>query len=555
MMKWLKENWLSLIIIFFITLFFIFPYIVLDGVPIEHDTFFHLSRIEQYSIALKNGYILPAITPYTNGNFGYASPLFYSDILLFPFALLHALGLPLTIIYRTLIFFVIYFTALSMYILMKHITNKSSVSYLASIAYIFSNYHISDVYVRGALGETMAFIALPIVLLGIKELFFDKNEAKWRTLFFGLLLLVLCHNLTFLFGVVLVVIGFFVGRGFSEKKIIVATSKTILFAFLCSAFYTLPMLEQLSSQQFILNIYASNFDLSTTSMTLSQYFVNKTIFGISSNTIDINSAMVVNVGYFLTFVPLLYLFLPKDKHSSFLTFLFICGYVAFLLPSSLLPWKSMQFLSILQFPWRLNTIACLMLSVVSAYSICNLFDKFKYVPIICMVLLLVEGFYHIHPVLNRDFMMKDTMTWQNVQNGDLIDPYYSADYMRIELAGGDYLPINHPNFKEYAYEVVDIQGNIQASQLERTYDKLSISFDEEVSGTFIAPLTYYKGYQVYDSNNQKLETYESDNGLVSFNGNNIKEVYCVYHNTPLRNLSIVVSIVSILGYFFLQKKL
>lgn len=553
MKKWIFENKLALGIILLITILFTFPYFVLHIVPIEHDTFFHLSRIEQYSIALKHGDILPAISPFANANFGYASPLFYCDILLLPFALLHLCNVSLAITYRILIFVCVYFSGLNMYICMKYIQKNSLMAYIATIAYLFCNYHISDIYVRGALGESMAFIFLPMIILGIYQLFFEEDTKKWKTLCFGLLLLVLTHNLTFLFGVLLVILSFLYTKSFLKKEVFIATCKAASFAFLISAFYTLPMLEQLSSQRFLVHYYGANSDLGKHSMTFLQYFVNHTIFSISSNELPINDVMVVNIGYFLSFIPILYFFLPKDKHTSFYNFLCIIGYITFLLPSSLIPWDHLHMFSIIQFPWRLNTIACLLLSIVSAYALCTITTK-KVWSYLCISFLLVEGVYHVLPVTSRTFGLHTNMTWQDVVDGRLVDPYYSANYMRVELAAADYLPINHPDFRNYPYEVYNIHKAFVPSTLNRDYSKLSISFEENQSGTFELPLTYYKGYQVYDNNHHKLPTYESNEGMVMCDLDNIKEVYCEYHNTPLRNISICVSLISLLVLIIYHKK-
>ena len=63
------------------------------GVNLEHDTCFHLSRIEGLAQSFKDGIYMPRIYPYKNNNFGYASPLFYCDFFLIIPALLYNAGL------------------------------------------------------------------------------------------------------------------------------------------------------------------------------------------------------------------------------------------------------------------------------------------------------------------------------------------------------------------------------------------------------------------------------------------------------------------------------
>ena len=74
MALWIKDyfrkyKW-DLLVSLILTLILMFPYIVRGFTPVEHDTFFHLSRIENLSIAIREGHFFPAIYPYeNNGSF------------------------------------------------------------------------------------------------------------------------------------------------------------------------------------------------------------------------------------------------------------------------------------------------------------------------------------------------------------------------------------------------------------------------------------------------------------------------------------------------------
>ena len=108
-----KRNGLSWLLLFlFVVLsisalilafLFCIPYLFRDLLPIGHDTFFHVSRIDGLAASIKDGDFLPAIYPYKNSGFGYGSPLFYCNLFLWPFALLHVLGLPLSYCWVALI--------------------------------------------------------------------------------------------------------------------------------------------------------------------------------------------------------------------------------------------------------------------------------------------------------------------------------------------------------------------------------------------------------------------------------------------------------------------
>ena len=56
--------------------------------------------------------------------------------------------------------------------------------YLAAFLYVFSLYRFTDIYVRGALGEVLAFIFMPVALIGIYEVLWG-DEKKWSWLMTG----------------------------------------------------------------------------------------------------------------------------------------------------------------------------------------------------------------------------------------------------------------------------------------------------------------------------------------------------------------------------------
>ena len=551
MMK--KSTLRSLIVLLAITILFCLPYIIKSGLAIEHDTFFHLSRIENYSVSIKNLDLLPSVYPYENAGFGYGSPLFYSDILLFIPSLLHLLGLPLIFTYKLTIFILTFLAALFMYLLVHRVTKNEYVGYLGAIAYTFNNYHITDVYVRSALGEVMAISFLPLFILSIYYLFYEKEENKWPLLYLSLSLLVLSHNITFIFAVVLFIILFIINISKLNKEVFKYTFLAVLLAFLSTTFYTLPLIEQLTSQKFMVNIYQSYSSLDSYSIDAWQYFANKTIFAVAGNFLERDQTMLVNIGYFLTFIPLLYLFIDKEDKNRFFTSSLIIGYIFLLLPSSFIPWKEMTFLSTIQFPWRLNTISSLLLTPVSVYSLYKLLKKDSLLIIISLILCL-EGMYHILPATYRTFMMPSNMTWQEVRDGKMCDPYYSADYMRVELAGGEYLPMNHVDFRDYPYAIRDRYNEIVDVSIRQNYTELDVYFPVEVGNTYTLPLTYYKGYQVYDEDNNRLETFKTSNGFVGFEANFHKNYKCRYEVTTLKQTSIIASLLSIILTIYLSTK-
>ena len=553
MVLWLRKRWKDILFAIGMTCILMLPYIFKDFLGIEHDTFFHVSRIEQLSKAIQNGNFFPAIYPSENNGYGYASPLFYSDFFLILPTLLHLCGFSLAFCYKCIVFIASFVSIYTMIIFSSHLTKKRSITWISGCAYLFSNYRITDIYVRGALGEIFAFSFLPLMLLGLYQII-EEEKYSLFPLSFSLTCLALSHNLTFLFASVLCAILVILSIQNLTKKKILCISISILFAFLLSCFFTIPMIEQLHSQSFIVDYYGQSSDLSSHSMNLWQYFVNQTIFGYSGNQYDASMTMTVNIGWFLTFVPITYFFVKKK--NPFVLKMLIIGYICMLLPSSFLPWDIIP-LKIIQFPWRFNTLAMVLLSVPSAIGLSNLCRK-EIIHFYVLIILCVECVYHVIPAFNRTFGITSQTTWQDVLDGKLCDPYYSAYYVRVELAGGDYLPLSSPDFRGRSTSIKDSFG--QDLDISYTTDYDTITFDTdtlEYDTQVVMPKTWYQGYTVYqikDGQKTKITCSASSESMVTFYAQKDCTYIVTYEDTLIRKICFCVSFISIFVWIFFIKK-
>ncbi|MBQ9823553.1 MAG: hypothetical protein IJM63_03575 [Solobacterium sp.] len=551
--EYLRKNRYFIVTSLILTLVIMFPYITRRFTPVEHDTFFHLSRIEQLSKSIRNGQFLPAHYPEENFGFGYASPLFYSDFFLIPPALLHLCGLPLGLCYRLTVIIAAYISCRTMMNLVMRISGKKEAALISGAAYLFSNYHIADIYIRGALGEVFALAVLPAVLDGLYQILIEGREDGWFTLALSIGSLALCHNLTFALGSLLTAFLSVVFVKRLNRKTFYALFKGVGFAFLITAFYTLPMIEQLKSQTLIVDYFASGSDLSAYSIDLWQYFANKTVFATAGNWKEAGDTMLVNVGYFLQFVPLLYFFFAKEK-NRFVTVCLITGYVMILLPSSFVPWDYLTPLRILQFPWRLNTIGIVLLSI-PAGIVCADLLRNKVLIYGLVLILSAECVWHVYPARSRTFGLADSQSWQDVLDGKLCDPCYSADYVRVELAAGDYLPWPHPDYREQSREILDENGNEARIPYTRTYLYMSFKAEEIPTDDLILPLTWYKGWAVYktDGTMKQMPLRRSDNGLVQLIMAEPGSYIVLFEDTPLRRMTMSLSMISFV-FMILTKK-
>lgn len=558
MMNNRKRNLLFIAFSILCTLVFVYPYLVKDFLPLEHDTLFHLSRIEGLAQSFKDGEFIARIYPYKNMSFGYASPLFYSDFFLIIPALLYNFGMSIVTCYKLILLITTFLSCFFAMKLVSKISLNEFAPYLGGVLYLFNNYRITDVYVRGALGEVMGFIFLPLVLLGIYYLLYD-DETKWHYLVFGFGGLALTHNITFVLACILFL--FFIILRFKfllqNKNRIKSILYAVLITFLLTAFFTLPMLEQLKSQDFYLNYYTSSSSMTSYTLPLWKYFTNTTVFGYGSNDMSKELSMILNIGYFLMFVPLLYL-LKKKKDQPFVLHCLIIGYILLLLPINLLPWNYFFMFSLIQFPWRLLMISSLCLIIPASIAPFQFNWNKKIIALSCIGILLLEGIWHILPVMNRTSGITSKTEYSQLIDGSMIDPFYSATYVRVELAGADYLPSGSPDYRYITTEVTD-ENQVPVHSIQ-TRKGTTLTIDNlEPNRTYILPVTYYKGYQVYSVNNEtnkleKIKTYQAPNTLVGFDGNNSSSYVLKYVPTFIQTSSLFISIFTLFVIIVIKLK-
>lgn len=542
------------------TVLLLYPYLVKDLLAIEHDTFFHLSRIEGMAMSMKNGEYLPSVYPLKNNGYGYASPLFYSDVLLMPAALLYTFGVSIAFCYK---FTVFVFTLISLFMTALYadrVTGNMPAACIALTAFAFANYRITDIYVRGALGEISAMMFLPVLLYGLYAVLYDSDAKGRMFVGAGLAGLVLSHNISFLFGVILTVIFFLLRAPGADPKDIRSLFEGILGAFFATAFFTLPMIEQLFSQRFNLNITGS--DLAAYTMKPWQYITNRTVFGYGNNDYARDMIMTVNPGWFLTAAPLL----MRKKNTSgqqaaFLRDVRILGYVFLLLPCSLLPWQNMHFASIIQFPWRLVMPAMALLCVPAAMAMTQISGRAVFAAAVSLVLA-AEGIWHVTPALTRTFGITSQTPYSALIDGTLIDPYYSAYYVRTELAGGDYLPLGSPDFREREPVIYTEDGPLD-TELRRLSTSILFTLDD--AHDFVElPITYYKGYTIWKRDDiagsyVTLPVIPSSSRLVSIRTAEPGQYMCIYQRTGVqlfaRQASILTMVFLYLGKnrYFLKR--
>ncbi len=523
-----------------LSLVHLYPYLLSQTLNIEHDTFFHISRIEGYAQAIKHGDFIPRIYPLKNNSFGYGSPLFYCDFLLLIPSLLYIWGVSLIQSYHAALFTFTFLSAITMFYTTKIITKRLDTSYLSTVFYIFVNYRVSDVYVRGALGEIMAFAFLPLVLLAAYYLFLREHNKATNWLIISMSGLIFTHNITFVLACIFLLIFIISTKCYTMVLPIV---KAALITIAITSFYTFPMLEQLLNHTMVVHLTNSN-SLSQHALTFFELFRSGLIYGYSGYSHQPTYAMVVNPGLILLILPLFQI----KQSNKFTRTLILLGYFFLLFTTKFIPWEIFSFLGVIQFPWRFMGLVVVLLCIPAAQTLAN--GKHKVVPYLVVTLLILHHSIQLQSVESRPILLDSNTTYSQIIEGDIVDPYYSATYKRVELAGGDYLPYPSVDYRQLDPCIYTLSFELVTCDIEINYLSSTFTLDaSNISQTLLLPKTYFKGYVLKINDETYPTQLDEDTGLVSTKIPVLPEstqITLTYQATPLQLFSILFSIFTLI---------
>ena len=529
MLNKLKKNKTVLILITIMVLSSI--WLITKGMPYAHDIEFHYDRLRGLTNTLKTGDLLALIHDTFYG-YGYATGLFYSNFYFYVPAFLNMLGLSYMASFKILYVLINILTTLSIYWCLKRITKDNKVSIIGTILYMFSNYRIVDIYPRGAMGEILAFMVIPIVILGLYELVYG-NYKKWYLFTIGFVLLLLCHLIsTFLLAIFVII--FLVcnyKRLFNDKNRIKYLLISGFVGLLLGLFFLAPIIEQ--------KLYG-NINI----------FEGESFFLPQDNTVSIKDFLIMTdffnkyLGFSLVLLLPIRYFIKKKNISniellSFADIFFILGIIAWISTSTIFPWKLIgNLVGFIQFPWRLLIIATSFMTV--AYTIYfKLLDnkaikKYAYCVVIlfsCLEIFAYSIQYGIRKIQYNTF----------------------PDYV---IGTGEYLIYNTDveNFEKQVHKV-----NTNNPDLIIKYKKNGTKVDIEYKNnnkqdTYIEiPLFNYLGYSVKGA---KLEN--GNNNVIRLLPNEENGKISVrYSGTNVQKISYVISCITMIGlivYIIIEKR-
>lgn len=441
-----------------------------------------------------------------------------------------------------------------MYSFVNKVTNKKVLALFSAIIYLMVPYKLGDVYIRFAIGEFAAFVFLPILFIGVYNLF-NQEGNKHYYITIGAVGLLLTHTVTtFYTAIICFVYILFNIKKLKEKEVIKKLIINVVFILLMSALFVLPMLEAKFSAEY--TIFDNELMVTNADYVYENTLEIKDLFVYSGELLPESykktAIYIIGVPIFTLMCLTIFTYKKVDKkYKDFYIISWIFAIVSLFMCTKYFPWFLLpDILCTLQYPWRMLTFFAFFISFVVGVNLYillkMLFDKDIIRISVATVLIIMMTIYTI-PIL-LEFKTEKIEADVKYENNILNDP--KINYMRINR---EYMPkkallLQNTYLKERNDETYILQGNanIISENKEGFTDIIEIENIEK--NTIIEfPYLYYPGYKITLNNGEKLQSIETEHGFVGcIITENIEKanITVEYKGTTITYISYVVSFIA-----------
>ena len=509
--------------------------LVNTGLPVTHDGQDHVARIANFYQSLQEGVLIPRWAPNLNWGYGHPILMFLYPLPSYVASLFHAFGFSF-VDSTKLVFATAYIlSALAMFLWLREFLTKEA-AFIGSLLYVFAPYRFVDLYVRGAIGEHVAFIFPPLILYFLFKL---SKKPSYKYLALGSLSLagfILSHNaisLMFLPVIILYAI-YLVWQSKNKKFLISHFSFLILLGFSLSSFFWLPAFTE---GKYTLRDIVTKGGFENNFGTFNQFLYGFWNYG-GSGQFTLQVGILHWIGVLLSIPLCLYLYRKRNKLWIMCFSLLIIFITSLLLidKNSQIIWQKITLMQKFQFPWRFLSVVVFATSVLGSIVVSFLPKKY----LTCVTVILTVGILF----LNKDYMSAKGYM-------DKSENFYTSVYPGTTDTG-ESAPIWSVRFMEKLPKshVEVIQGKADVTEGKRTSTLHQYKISNASNAGIRENTLYFPGWQVLvDGKPVSIQYQDANNrGLITFfvsNGNH--DVQIKFTETRLRLIADIISIVGLLA--------
>ncbi len=526
------------------------------GLPLTHDGQDHVARIANFYLSLSEGNIIPRWAG--NLNWGYGHPIltFLYPLPSYVSSLFHFLGFSFVDSFKLVMGMAFILSGITMYLWLNEFLGETAAT-IGSVLYNFAPYRFVDFYIRGDIGEQVAFIFPPLILFfmlkssnnaesvtRLKQI----NSAYFAGISVSICALILAHNaMSLMFLPFITLYGVYLIYNSKNRKILAYQfMSALILGFGLAAFFWVPALLE---GKYTLRDIVTKDEAFYHFVQIKDLFYGSWIYGLSGSfSVQLGLLQWIAV---LAFLATAYKRFNKEKTSLILylsVILYFLGSVFIMLSISTFVWKTFSILEKFQFPWRFLATAIFAAAVMGAIVVNKTSKKNQFILLLfSMLFILIFQWNYWQPI---GYIIKPESFYSGVYNGTTDTgesaPIWSVRFMEKKPAA--------------QAEVIGGQAKIDLTSRNSTHHKYRIiaSTNSEIRENTL----YFPNWTVYIDGVKDDQVQFQDpanRGLITYfitSGNHTVDV--IFKDTKIRILSELISIVSafiIIGLLIFPKRL
>ncbi|HSW96963.1 MAG TPA: 6-pyruvoyl-tetrahydropterin synthase-related protein [Candidatus Saccharimonadales bacterium] len=525
-----------LIIIGFIPLLGLFH----SGLPITHDGKDHVARIANFYQNLQEGNLIPRWAG--NLNWGYGHPIleFLYPLPSYIASVSHLIGFSFIDSAKIVFGIGMLASAVGMYLWLGEFLPIPA-AFIGGVIYLFTPYRFVEVYVRGDIGENLAFVFMPLTLLFIYRLYKkgkDSGPARMTICLTAISFasLMLSHNAIVLMYFPFIIFYCLYLSYMSKDKFYMlrTTCYSLLLGFALSAFFWVPAL--LEGKYTLRNIVTAG-EYTSRYVSFPQLLYGPWSFG-GTGQFSVQLGIINWIVLFTSVCIVFILWKKKDKNFllTISLLLYTMAAIFLMLPLSQGIWQKIMLLQNFQFPWRFLAIPLFTTSVLGAIIV-SLIPKPFYKFVIFLLLLLILFF-------NKDYWHAKGYLYHS-------DQFFSAVY-NSTTDTGESSPIWSVRFmeKQPKKHVEVIAGKAMVTPLQRNMTKHVYAVTAITEAGLRENTIYFPGWEVLQDGKEIPIQYQDphNRGIITFSvAKGRHMITVVYTETKLRLVADVISLLSLLS--------
>lgn len=521
-----KKEYMNIIIIFVFALLISIPTIKMNFIN-THDGLIHIQRIILTEFSMKNQNSIPYVLEKIYDGNGGAVNLFYQPFTTFVPFFIRTIINSYEVALNIFVFLIFFISGVSVYALSKEITKNRTICLMSGLLYMYMPYIIQNVYIRFALGEFAAMSFVPLVFLGLFNLFYgDGTKKHW--LLIGAILLVLTHTITTIYTIIFSIIIVLINIMKIDKEKIKLLVVYALLILGITMFFWGPLVEYKTFTQYVIfneNIMGtSSKRVEDRALELKELFL-KPHDSILKYNIEIPFIIVI------ASVVLIIKEIKKNFNKNQIVIyieLFVALILSYFMTTKYFPWEFMpNVLRIIQFPWRMIGFADIFLSIICSINIYYLIkiivetikEKLNkkdnktinenIINIFCIIIAISLCAYTSTGIYR--FIKSDDYKYDSCNNTDVkADEYYyiidDKETLKMGESNTEYLPLKAFVFKmnvsngteEQRKEgSVIIKGEYRITEDKSNNLNRNIKVEDVKQGDILeTSLFYYPGYEI-----------------------------------------------------------